>query len=145
MDRVADLTLRDIWGAVYQLWDTPLKTAVLVLAVAIHLPNLFIRFKKRAAARKVHKFSWPLPKVGLALRTVSLFRRCSSRYSSFFQAAGPEWTSTVIEAPNIFSHLRDESLLPPGANATEVSRVHITCFDPATGVSDLNPDVDHSR
>ncbi|OCF34338.1 meiotic Sister-Chromatid recombination aldehyde dehydrogenase [Kwoniella heveanensis BCC8398] len=102
------LTLGQIWSHIYNP-PNRFNLTIAFLVISLKLPSYLKRFRSWRDSRKVIDFAWPVPK-----------------------EADKSWTGRVIKKPSLFSHLDDNTLLPPEAGKTGEKRKHITCYDPST-------------
>lgn len=125
------LTLGEIWFTIY---NPPNRVNLTVALVVLYfkLPTWVMKYNLWKNERKVVEFGYPAPKVSVSVLAVGTCCTCTYEES---QEASKQWEGTVIENPNLLSHLEDESLLPPETGLSGSRREHITCYDPSTGVS----------
>ncbi|ORY34610.1 putative meiotic recombination-related protein [Naematelia encephala] len=105
---LAPLTIGSLWKKIYNP-PTPLNLSIAAVVLLSRLPHYLKIFKTWRTSRRVVHFNWAEPK-----------------------EAALSWTGRIIEKPTLFSHLDDETLLPPETGKTESQRQHLTCYDPST-------------
>lgn len=125
------LTLGEIWLTIYNP-PNRINLSIVFIIAFFKLPTWVRKYNSWKNERKVVRFGYPLPKVCISAPALRYF--CAGPYEEL-QEASNQWEGRALENPNLFSHLEDESLLPPETGLSGRKREHITCYDPSTGAS----------